>query len=105
MCIRDRPLFFLDYIACGKNYPEKIAPIVSGVAEGCKQSGCALVGGAVSYTHLGAFDDLAIDIEKAIDYCIDTVSYTHLDVYKRQVFIAVCIGNTAFGRAEGCSGL
>ena len=39
------PLFFLDYIACGKNYPEKIATIVSGVAEGCKQSGCALVGG------------------------------------------------------------
>ena len=40
-----QPLFFLDYIACGKNYPEKIATIVSGVAEGCKQSGCALVGG------------------------------------------------------------
>ena len=39
------PLFFLDYIACGKNYPEKIASIVSGVAEGCLQSECALVGG------------------------------------------------------------
>ena len=39
------PLFFLDYIACGKNYPEKIATIVSGVAEGCKQSGAALIGG------------------------------------------------------------
>ncbi len=51
MCVNDiacsggEPLFFLDYIACGKNYPEKIASIVSGVAEGCKQSGCALVGG------------------------------------------------------------
>ena len=51
MCVNDvacaggEPLFFLDYIACGKNYPEKIATIVSGVAEGCKQSGCALVGG------------------------------------------------------------
>lgn len=51
MCVNDvacaggEPLFFLDYIACGKNYPEKIATIVAGVAEGCKQSGCALVGG------------------------------------------------------------
>ena len=51
MCVNDvacaggAPLFFLDYIACGKNYPEKIATIVSGVAEGCKQSGAALVGG------------------------------------------------------------
>ncbi len=51
MCVNDiacsggEPLFFLDYIACGKNYPEKIAAIVSGVAEGCKQSECALIGG------------------------------------------------------------
>ena len=51
MCVNDvacaggEPLFFLDYIACGKNYPEKIATIVGGVAEGCKQSDCALIGG------------------------------------------------------------
>ena len=51
MCVNDiiccgaKPLFFLDYIAIGKNYPEKVAQIVSGVAEGCVQSGCALVGG------------------------------------------------------------
>jgi len=51
MCVNDvacaggEPLFFLDYIACGKNYPEKIATIVAGVAEGCKQSGAALIGG------------------------------------------------------------
>ncbi|MBR0127086.1 MAG: phosphoribosylformylglycinamidine cyclo-ligase [Firmicutes bacterium] len=51
MCVNDiiccgaRPLFFLDYIACGKNYPEKIAGIVKGVAEGCVQSGAALIGG------------------------------------------------------------
>lgn len=51
MCVNDvvcaggEPLFFLDYIACGKNYPEKIATIVSGVAEGCRQSECALIGG------------------------------------------------------------
>lgn len=51
MCVNDvacaggEPLFFLDYIACGKNIPEKIATIVKGVADGCKLSGCALVGG------------------------------------------------------------
>ena len=51
MCVNDiacaggEPLFFLDYIACGKNFPEKIAQIVSGVAEGCKQSNAALIGG------------------------------------------------------------
>lgn len=51
MCVNDiiccgaKPLFFLDYIACGKNFPEKIADIVSGIAEGCVQAGCQLVGG------------------------------------------------------------
>ena len=51
MCVNDiiccgaKPLLFLDYIACGKNYPEKIAEIVSGIAEGCVQAGCELVGG------------------------------------------------------------
>ena len=51
MCVNDvicagaEPLFFLDYIACGKNEPEKIAAIVKGVADGCKESGCALIGG------------------------------------------------------------
>ena len=51
MCVNDvvccgaKPLFFLDYIACGKNFPEKVAQIVAGVAEGCVQSGCALIGG------------------------------------------------------------
>ena len=51
MCVNDvicagaEPLFFLDYIACGKNEPEKIATIVKGVANGCKESGCALIGG------------------------------------------------------------
>ncbi len=51
MCVNDvacaggEPLFFLDYIACGKNEPEKIEQIVAGVAEGCRQAGCALIGG------------------------------------------------------------
>ncbi|MBR6382133.1 MAG: phosphoribosylformylglycinamidine cyclo-ligase, partial [Lachnospiraceae bacterium] len=49
MCVNDvacaggEPLFFLDYIACGKNYPEKIAQIVKGVADGCEMAGCALI--------------------------------------------------------------
>ena len=61
MCVNDiacaggEPLFFLDYIACGKNDPEKIATIVSGVAEGCKQSGAALIGIASSGVHSNGF--------------------------------------------------
>ena len=67
MCINDvacaggEPLFFLDYIACGKNYPEKIATIVSGVAEGCKQSGCALVGGETA-EHPGLMPEEEYDL-------------------------------------------
>ena len=64
MCVNDvacaggEPLFFLDYIACGKNYPEKIANIVKGVAEGCKQSECALIGGETAeHPGLMAEDD------------------------------------------------
>ena len=62
MCVNDvacsgaKPLFFLDYIACGKNYPEKIAKIVKGVADGCVMSGCALVGGETA-EHPGLMPD------------------------------------------------
>lgn len=67
MCVNDvacsgaKPLFFLDYIACGKNYPEKIAEIVKGVAEGCIQSGCALVGGETA-EHPGLMPDEEYDL-------------------------------------------
>ena len=67
MCVNDviccgaKPLFFLDYIACGKNIPEKIATIVSGVAEGCKQSGCALVGGETA-EHPGLMPEEEYDL-------------------------------------------
>ncbi|MBD5083339.1 MAG: phosphoribosylformylglycinamidine cyclo-ligase [Clostridiales bacterium] len=67
MCVNDvacsgaKPLFFLDYIACGKNYPEKIEQIVKGVAEGCIQSGCALVGGETA-EHPGLMPDEDYDL-------------------------------------------
>lgn len=67
MCVNDiiccgaKPQFFLDYIACGKNIPEKIADIVSGVAEGCVQAGCALVGGETA-EHPGLMPDEEYDL-------------------------------------------
>ena len=67
MCVNDiacaggEPLFFLDYIACGKNYPEKIAAIVSGVAEGCVQSDCALIGGETA-EHPGLMPEEEYDL-------------------------------------------
>ncbi len=67
MCVNDvacaggEPLFFLDYIACGKNYPARIATIVSGVAEGCKQSGCALIGGETA-EHSGLMPEDEYDL-------------------------------------------
>ena len=82
MCVNDivcggaAPLFFLDYIACGKNDPERIADIVSGITEGCRQSGCALVGGEtaempgfypVDEYDLAGFSVGIVDEEKIID--------------------------------------
>ncbi len=82
MCVNDviccgaKPLFFLDYIACGKNYPEKIAQIVAGVAEGCVQSGSALIGGEtaempgfypVDEYDLAGFSVGIVDKSKVID--------------------------------------
>ncbi len=82
MCVNDiiccgaKPLFFLDYIACGKNYPEKIADIVSGIAEGCVQSGCELIGGEtaempgfypIDEYDLAGFSVGVVDKEKVLD--------------------------------------
>ncbi len=67
MCVNDvvccgaKPLFFLDYIACGKNFPEKIAEIVKGVAEGCVRSGCALIGGETA-EHPGVMPEEEYDL-------------------------------------------
>ena len=67
MCVNDvicagaKPLFFLDYIACGKNIPEKIATIVKGIADGCVESGCALVGGETA-EHPGMMPEEEYDL-------------------------------------------
>lgn len=60
-CVGGEPLFFLDYIACGKNKPEKIASIVKGVAEGCRQAGCALIGGETA-EHPGLMQENEYDL-------------------------------------------
>ena len=76
ICVGAKPLFFLDYIACGKNVPEKIAEIVGGVAEGCVQSGAALIGGEtaehpglmpVDEYDLAGFSVGIVDKKKVID--------------------------------------
>ncbi len=82
MCVNDviccgaKPLFFLAYIACGKNYPEKIAQIVAGVAEGCVQADCALIGGetaempgfySVEEYDLAGFSVGVVDRERILD--------------------------------------
>lgn len=75
MCVNDiiccgaKPLFFLDYIACGKNYPEKIADIVGGVAEGCVRAGCALIGGETA-EHPGL---MPVDDYDLAGYCTGVV--------------------------------
>ncbi len=67
MCVNDiiccgaKPLFFLDYIACGKNFPEKIAQIVAGVSEGCVRAGCALIGGETA-EHPGLMPEEEYDL-------------------------------------------
>ena len=69
ICCGAKPLFFLDYIACGKNYPEKIAQIVGGVAEGCVRAGCALIGGETA-EHPGMMPEEDYDLA---GYCTGIV--------------------------------
>lgn len=99
MCVNDivccgaQPLFFLDYIACGKNYPEKIATIVSGVAEGCVQAGCALIGGETA-EHPGVMPPAEYDIA---GFSVGVVDYNNLLKPKTQQAGDVLIGLPSSG--------
>ncbi|MCQ2434229.1 MAG: phosphoribosylformylglycinamidine cyclo-ligase [Oscillospiraceae bacterium] len=87
MCVNDviccgaKPLFFLDYIACGKNYPEKIAEIVKGVSEGCVQSGCALIGGETA-EHPGMMPDEEYDLAGFTVGIVDKKKILNADTQK-----------------------
>ena len=82
MCVNDiacaggEPLFFLDYIACGKNYPEKIAEIVKGVAEGCLQSEAALIGGETA-EHPGLMPEGRLRSGRLCSRCLRQKGYDH----------------------------
>ena len=97
MCVNDivcgggEPLFFLDYIACGKNYPEKIATIVKGVAEGCKQAGCALIGGETA-EHPGLMPEDEYDLA---GFAVGIV-----DEKKIRTGEALCEGDVLIGLAS-----
>ena len=95
MCVNDiacaggEPLFFLDYIACGKNYPEKIAAIVSGVAEGCKQSDAALIGGETA-EHPGLMPEDEYDLAGFAVGVVDEIDIiTGADVKAGDVLIGM----------------
>ena len=95
MCVNDiicagaKPLFFLDYIACGKNVPEKIAAIVSGVAEGCVQAGCALIGGETA-EHPGLMPEDEYDLAGFCTGVVDEKNILDMDrVEKGDVILAL----------------
>lgn len=95
MCVNDviccgaKPLFFLDYIACGKNYPEKIATIVEGVAEGCVQAGCALIGGETA-EHPGMMPDEDYDLAGFTVGIVDRKKLLNPDIQRAgDVLIAI----------------
>lgn len=95
MCVNDvacaggEPLFFLDYIACGKNFPEKIASIVKGVAEGCKQSGAALIGGETA-EHPGLMPEEEYDLAGfAVGLCDEKELITGENINEGDVLIGL----------------
>ena len=95
MCVNDvacaggEPLFFLDYIACGKNYPDKIAAIVGGVAEGCRQAGAALIGGETA-EHPGLMPEDEYDLAGfAVGLCDEKELITGENIKEGDVLIGL----------------
>ena len=95
MCVNDvacaggEPLFFLDYIACGKNYPEKIATNVKGVAEGCKMAGAALIGGETA-EHPGLRPEDEYDLAGfAVGVCDEKNLITGQDIKDGDVLVGI----------------
>ena len=95
MCVNDvacagvEPLFFLDYIACGKNYPEKIATIVKGVAEGCKMAGAALIGGETA-EHPGLMPEDDYDLAGfAVGVCDEKDLITGKDIADGDILVGI----------------
>ena len=93
ICCGAKPLFFLDYIACGKNTPEKIADIVKGVAEGCVQSGCALIGGETA-EHPGLMPEDDYDLA---GYCTGIVDKSKIIDNKKMAVGDVVIAIASSG--------
>ncbi len=99
MCVNDiiccgaKPLFFLDYIACGKNFPEKIASIVKGIADGCIQSGCALIGGETA-EHPGMMPESEYDVA---GFTVGVVDYDKILKPETQAAGDVLIGLSSSG--------
>ena len=94
MCVNDiacagaEPLFFLDYIACGKNYPEKIAEIVKGVAEGCCQSDAALIGGETA-EHPGLMQEDEYDLAGFAVGVVDKKTFSQEKSWRQEMFLLV----------------
>ncbi len=93
VCAGAAPMFFLDYIACGKNDPQKIAKIVSGVADGCKMAGCALIGGETA-EHPGLMPEEEYDLA---GFCVGIVDYDEIVDGSKVETGDVVIGITSSG--------
>ena len=99
-CSGAQPLFFLDYIACGKNVPEKIAAIVAGVAEGCVQAGCALIGGETA--EMPGF--YPVEEYDLAGFCVGMADYDRI-VDSANVQAGDCLLYTSPGGQENRGGL
>ena len=107
MCVNDiiccgaKPQFFLDYIACGKNIPEKIAQIVSGVADGCVQAGCSLIGGETA-EHPGLMPEEEYDLAGYLSALLIRTRYFS-PTHRRQAMFSSLSSRAAFTQTVSLS--